>query len=116
MGKNRRSHRQQEPQSCKNPFHRSEPVVADSWLGREAHFFVNICNKKSRGYIPARASQVTCVSGPPDFSGVLGFPGSFERILCMSKRVLISLGLLGAAWIIPMRAEDYSKLNFNIGG
>jgi hypothetical protein len=34
----------------------------------------------------------------------------------MSKRILISLGLLGAAWTIPMRAEDYAKLNFNIGG
>jgi hypothetical protein len=28
----------------------------------------------------------------------------------------ISLGLLGAACMLPLQADDYSKLNFNIGG
>jgi hypothetical protein len=31
-------------------------------------------------------------------------------------KIALSLGLLGAACILPLRADDFSKLNFNIGG
>jgi Outer membrane protein beta-barrel domain len=34
----------------------------------------------------------------------------------MSNRVLISLGLLSAAWAIPGWAQDFTKFNFNAGG
>ena len=34
----------------------------------------------------------------------------------MTKRILISLGSLSVAWILPLTAQDYPKLNFNLGG
>jgi hypothetical protein len=34
----------------------------------------------------------------------------------VSKNILISLGLLSWVFIVPLPAEDYSKVNFDIGG
>src|SRR6476660_2651112 len=34
----------------------------------------------------------------------------------MSKPILILVGLLSAAWTAQLGAQDYSKLNFNVGG
>lgn len=34
----------------------------------------------------------------------------------MLKRLLFTIGLISAAWLAPLRAQDYSKFNFNIGG
>ena len=34
----------------------------------------------------------------------------------MSKRILLSIGFLGVAWLIPAQAQELQQLTFAIGG
>ena len=34
----------------------------------------------------------------------------------ISRKLFICLGFVGAVWIVPLQAQDYSKFAFNMGG